>query len=89
MNEQEFQEWGIGVEKEVFMQIVLNRLKKLGKINRKQEKEIKRKIKLMGYQNLLKSPHLEGKEDLRQKAMQLCFQDYCSFVGFAKDSPFH
>ena len=89
MNEQEFEEWGMNVRKEVGAQIILNKLKKLNKISKKQEREIKKKIKLAGYKNLLKSPHLEGKEDLRKEAMKLCFQDYCSFIGFTKDSPLH
>lgn len=89
MTEYELNEWEINVKKEVRAQIILNRLKKLKKISRKQEREIKKKIKLFGYKNLLKSPHLEGREDLRQKAMQLCLHDYCSFMGFTKNSPFH
>lgn len=84
MNEQEFERWRQNCKKEVYAQIVLNRLKKNKIIKRKREKEIQKKINLLGYKNFLKSPHLEGKEDLKKKAVYLCINSYLSSIGFTK-----
>lgn len=84
MNEQEFQGWQITCKKEIVAQIILNRIKKLKLIKREKEKKIQNKINLLGYSNFLKSPHLEGKEDLKKKAIILCLHDYRSSIGFAK-----
>jgi len=84
MNEQEFQKWRFNCKKEIFAQIILNRAKKRKLIKRKNEKEIQKKINIMGYKNFLSSPHLEGKEELKKKATLLCFNSYLSSIGFAK-----
>jgi len=62
MNEQEFYNWGKDVDKVFYAQIILDKLKKRKKINNKQYKEIKIKIKKLRYKTFLNSPHLEGEE---------------------------
>jgi hypothetical protein len=84
MNEEELQRWRINCKKEVISQIILNKIKKRKLIKRKKEKEIQRKINLLGYKNLLSSPHLEGKEELKKKAITLCINNYLSSVDFTK-----
>jgi len=76
MREKEFQEWGDNCKKEVATQIILNRLYKKKKVTLKQKKEIQKKIDTIGYKNFLDSPHLEGKEELKKKAIMLCIEDY-------------
>ena len=88
MNEQEFQTWRFNCRKEVFAQIILNRAIKIKPIKRKVKKEIQKKINLFGYRNFLSSPHLEGKEELKKKALLICLNDYRSSVGFTKKSSF-
>lgn len=88
MNGQEFEIWRMNCKKEVYAQILLNSLKKKGKIKRKKEKEIQIKINLIGYKNFLNSPHLEGKEELKKKIAKLCFNNYCSSIGITENSPF-
>jgi len=88
MNEQEFEAWSSNVNKVFYSQIILDRLKKKKLINKKQEKEIKRKIKKLRYKNILNSPHLEGKENLKEKVLFSCINDYCAFMGIAIDTAF-
>jgi len=88
MNEQELETWRLNCKKEVFAQILLNSLRKQGKIKRKKEKEIQKKINLIGYKNFLNSPHLEGKEELRKKVALLCLNSYCSSIGITENFTF-
>jgi carbonic anhydrase len=88
MNEKEYFNWCKNVDKVFYSQILLDRLKENKKLNRKQEKEIRKKIKKLRYANILKSPYLEGKENLKIKALVLCFKDYCSFMGITKNTSF-
>jgi len=88
MNEEEFITWTENCQKEVSAQILLNHLKRKKMIAQKKEKEIQKKIDLLGYKNFLRSPHLEGKENLRKEAAKLCFNSYCSSIGFTKDPSF-
>ena len=84
MNEEETENWEKKCRKEVASQIILNRLEKLKKISPIQKKEIQKKINKLGYANLLSSPHLEGKEELRKKAAILCLKSYSSLIGITK-----
>ena len=67
MNEEDFIKWRLSCRKSVAAQIILNHLKKEGKIKNKKIKKIQEKINFLGYNNLLNSPHLEGKEKLKKK----------------------
>ena len=84
MKEQELCEWKISCKKEISAQIILNQLKKKKMLKRKKIKEIQKKINLISYKNFLSSPHLEGKEELKKKAIVLCFNSYLSSIGFTK-----
>lgn len=76
MDEKEFEEWCRDVDKAFYSEIILDRLVKNGKINNKQKKAIKQRIKKLTYKTLLKSPHLENNEALKNKALLFCIQDY-------------
>jgi len=84
MNNEEFEVWRCNCKKEVSAQILLNYLKKRKEIKREKVKEIQQKINILGYSNFLKSPHLEGKEDLRKKAILICLNNYRSSISFTK-----
>lgn len=84
MNEQELQVWRTNCKKEVFAQILLNRIIKTKNIKKNIKKEIQKKINILGYKNFLSSPHLEGKEELKKKAAILCINSYLSSIRFTK-----
>jgi hypothetical protein len=77
------EEWNRNCEKEIATQIMLNRLKKEGKVKKNEAKKIQEKINKIGYSNFLNSPHFFGKEELKKKALILCIEDYCASVGFS------
>lgn len=81
MNKQELENWKKNVDKVFYAQILLDNLKKAKKINRKQYKEIREKIKKQRYCNLLNSPHLEQKQELKRNVLIRCINDYNSFMG--------
>lgn len=88
MNGQEFQEWKKNTKKIFYSQIILDRLIENKKINRKQKKEITKKIKLMRYANHLKSPAFENKPILKKNVFISCLKDYSSFMGVSIDTAF-
>ena len=83
MNEQELKAWKIQTKKIVYSQIILDRLIEKRKINRKQKKEIIKKIKLVRYANHLKSPAFENKPNLKRNVFISSLKDYSSFMGFS------
>ncbi len=84
MDSQEYFTWCKNVDKAFYGEILLDRLKKAGKINKKKEKEIKKRIKKLTYATLLKSPHLENNEELRRRTFILCFKDYFPDISSTK-----
>jgi hypothetical protein len=59
--------WERKCDLEVGSQLLLNQLKRKGKLSKKQEKIIQRKITLMGLMNLLEAPHIKGNYELERK----------------------
>ncbi len=88
MNEQEFELWGRNTKKIFYSQIILDRLIEKKKINRKEKKEITKKIKLMRYVNHLKSPAFENKPILKRNVLISCLKDYSSFMGVSIHTTF-
>ena len=88
MNEQDFNNWSNNTKKVFYSQIILDRLKDYKKINRKQYKKIKQKIKKVRYITHLNSPAFEGKESLKRKIALTCIKDYCSFMGISINTTF-
>lgn len=88
MNEYELNIWKHNFNIIYNSEIILSRLKKENKITKKQYKEIKLKIKKKRYISLLSSPNLEGKEELRRKAVIQCLNDYNQFMGITKGLTF-
>lgn len=84
MNNEELILWRMNCKKEVVAQLILNKLRKENKIENNKEKEIQKKINLLGYSNFLRSPHLEGKEDLKKRAQKICLNDYLSSISFTE-----
>jgi len=80
MNEQEFLEWRKKVKIVYYSKIYLDDLKKQKKINKKKYDKINLKIKKSRIKTFLNSPHLEGREELKKKAVNLCLKDYCSSI---------
>ena len=88
MDKQELKTWKIQTKKIIFSQIILDRLVEKRKINRKQKKEITKKIKLMRYTNHLKSPAFENKPNLKRNVFISCLKDYSSSMGFSIPTAF-
>jgi len=80
MNEQEFEEWGKDVDKVFYAQIILDKLKEEKKINRKQYREIRLKIKKLRYKTFLNSPHLEFNPKGKLNAIKMCVEDLKKFL---------
>lgn len=80
MIEESIKDWKKSCDAQVASQLLLNHLKRTNRIDKKNSKKIQKKINLVGYRNLLSSPHLEGKEILRRQAMVLCLKDYCPSI---------
>lgn len=88
MNEQEFERWARSTKNIFYSQIILDKLIEKKKINRKEKKEITKKIKLRRYANHLKSPAFENKPILKRNVFISCLKDYSSFMGVSIDATF-
>ena len=80
MGDKEFEQWGKDVDRVFYAQIFLDKLKEEKKINRKQYREIRFKIKRLRYKAFLNSPHLEGNPKGKLSAIKMCVEDLKKFL---------
>jgi hypothetical protein len=83
MNEEEFTDWKRKFKAMYYAKIILEHSLAEKKIKKFQYDTLNKKIKKIRYKCFLSSPHLEGREELKNKATLICFKDYCSSVSKA------
>lgn len=81
MNKKDFEIWRGNTKQIINAQILLDRLKREKKTSRKQENEIKEKIKKLRCRNHIGSPAFERKPHLKRKVILSCLKDYNSFMS--------
>jgi len=77
-------EWKYNVDFFCMVEIMLNRLKKQGKITKRKETKIRKALKPLRYHNWLNSPGLENNKKIKEEIKLLCLNDYAATIGLSK-----